>query len=46
MIQEDEDLSQLFLSSIEFCFDTQANSLNEAYDLKIAQCFIAMHKFM
>ena len=39
-------LPQLQLSSVEFCFDTQANELEMPYDLKIAQCYVAMHSFM
>jgi len=40
------DQVQLYLSAIEFCFDTQASGLEVPYDLKIAQCIIAMHQFM
>jgi len=36
-------LPQLLLTSVESCFDTQANLLEIPYDLKIAQCYIGMH---
>ena len=38
-------LPHLFLSSIEFCFDTQTDE-DLPYDLKIVQCVIAMHQYM
>lgn len=39
-------LPQLLLSSVEFCFDTQAYQLEMPYDLKISQCLVAMHSFL
>lgn len=41
-----KSLPELLLSSVEFCFDTQAKELEMPYDLKIAQCYIGMHSFM
>lgn len=40
------NLPHLLLSSIEFCFSTQASELQMPYDLKIAQCLVGMHQFM
>lgn len=39
-------LPRLQLASVEFCFDTQAKELEMPYDLKIAQCYVAMHSFL
>lgn len=39
-------MSQLLLSSIEFCFTKQANLLEMEYDMKIAQCLVAMHNYV
>lgn len=49
-LAEDENgisgLSNLLLNSVEFCFTKQANLLEMEYDMKIAQCIVAMHNYM
>lgn len=45
-LSSESSLPHLFISSVEFCFNTQALNLSMAYDLKIAECVLAMHQFM
>jgi hypothetical protein len=43
MLDSEFSLPHLYMSSVEFCFNTQGTNLEIPYDMKIVQCILAMH---